>query len=308
MFLMPTWNGWTRSCRWAAVLSLSPITDRLRQSLHRVFKTPAETVRLMSASDEALRPIAQALGAAWRRSPSGDERVWFGKIEALRRRLEQSTAELTIVDYGAGSADQNLTPQEMQQGKTVRRRVADICRTAAKPRDWATLLFYLVRHVRPGACLELGSSLGISAAYQSAALELNGHGRLVTVEGAEPVATLARRHLTELGLARGRVEVGRFQDRLDDVLRDLGRLDFAFIDGHHDERATIAYFEKVLPACAERAVLVFDDIAWSPGMRRAWAGIAAHERVGAAIDLFKIGIGVIAPLHAPKQRFKIAFA
>jgi predicted O-methyltransferase YrrM len=290
------------------VISPHVVTDRIGQTLHRAFKSPKETARLLAAADPGLRAVAQALSAAWRLSPASEERVWFGKIEALRRMLEGSEEEITLVDYGAGSAHEGRSPDQMRQGMQLRRKVCDICRAAAKPREWAELLFFLVRSLRPSACLELGTSLGISAAYQAAALELNGVGRLVTIEGAEPVADLARKHLRELGLSRAKVEVGRFQDRLDAVLRDLGSVDYAFIDGHHDEAATAAYFEQVLPSLSERAVVVFDDIAWSAGMKRAWRRIGDHERIVATVDLFKIGICVVGGSAGASQRFKIAFA
>jgi predicted O-methyltransferase YrrM len=50
------------------------------------------------------------------------------------------------------------------------------------------------------------------------------------------------------------------------------RLDFAFIDGHHDERATVAYFQQMKPSLSPGAVVLFYDIKWSSGMAAHIAG------------------------------------
>jgi predicted O-methyltransferase YrrM len=86
----------------------------------------------------------------------------------------------------------------------------------------------------------LGTCLGISTSYLAAALKLNLAGSVVTLEGAETKARLAAQNFRELGLSNVCTIVGRFQDTLDDVLEPIK---FAFIDGHHEESATLAYFE-----------------------------------------------------------------
>jgi hypothetical protein len=51
--------------------------------------------------------------------------------------------------------------------------------------------------------------------------------------------------------------------------------------------------EQILRCLAPEAVLVFDDINWSAGMKRAWARIAADPRFAATVDLKKVGIAVV---------------
>jgi predicted O-methyltransferase YrrM len=124
-------------------------------------------------------------------------------------------------------------------------------------------------------------------------LELNGAGTLVTLEGAPAIADLARGHLGRLGLGRAEVVVGRFQDTLPGVLAARRPVDYVFVDGHHDEHATLGYFEQLLPFLADSALLVFDDIAWSDGMRRAWTAIARDPRVTSAVGLGPVGLCLI---------------
>ena len=92
--------------------------------------------------------------------------------------------------------------------------------------------------MRPGSCLEMGTAVGVSTAYQAAALRLNRHGSFVTIEGATSLADIARSNFQQLGLDTVEVVVGRFQDTLTEVLTSRQPVDYVFVDGHHDEQAT----------------------------------------------------------------------
>jgi predicted O-methyltransferase YrrM len=235
------------------------------------------------------RAVRRAVLAALRRRASGPERASMSAVEALRGELLASHAVVERIDYGAGETA-SLSPAAHHPGVPVRHTVGEFCKSSSLPPVWARFLFHLVRELRPMRALELGTALGVSAAYQGAALELNGCGRLVTVEGARPLAELAERNLDRLDIGNVDVVTGRFLDVLPAVLDDLQPLDYAYIDGHHDGRATRDYFETVLSAIAGPALLVFDDIGISSGMREAWAAIRRHPRVGTAIDLRKLGV------------------
>lgn len=88
------------------------------------------------------------------------------------------------------------------------------------------------------------------------------------------------------------MKLGPFQETFEPALRALAPLDFIFIDGHHDEAATVQYFRQALPFMRERAVLVFDDIFWSPGMKRAWETIRLDPAVSASVTLSDQGVCV----------------
>lgn len=229
-----------------------------------------------------------------------EERAWIERIEAMRGRLLASADPVTVVDYGAGGPGDTRTAEEMRRGRATQARVGDICRRASKPPFWARLLFALVREFRPRTAVELGTCLGVSAAYQGAAMQLNGNGgRLFTLEGADNLAALAVGNVAGLQLDNIEVVAGRFDLTLDRVLRTAGTLDYAFIDGHHDEHATVAYFHQLLPFLSPGALLVFDDITWSPGMVRAWEKVAADPRVRAAVSLRAVGLCVLGDESVP---------
>ena len=220
-----------------------------------------------------------------------EEEQWTERIEGLRSELEASGEELEFQDFGAGSATSQPSAEEAARGVTVRRTVGDICRHASKRQPWAGVLFHVIRETRPPACLELGTAVGISAAYQAAALELNGAGRLLSLEGGESLARKADENLTRLGLGH-RVELrpGRFADTLPAALEERGPFDYVFVDGHHDESATVDYFRQIAPSVPSGGVMLFDDVDWSEGMSRAWEAIHGDERVAGSAAVGPLGL------------------
>ena len=223
-----------------------------------------------------------------------DEAQYIERIEAERASLERSTNQVELIDYWARTPDSRLSTEEMAAGTLVRRVIGEVCRTSSKPPAAARVLFDLIRERAPATCLELGTCVGISAAYEAAALELNGRGMLFTIEGAEPLAAQARALLARVGLDH-RVEfrVGRFADVLPRLL-DEHVFDYVFIDGHHDERATVQYFEAILPRTRSGTALVFDDIDWSDGMRRAWKTIRSSDALESSTRREGFGLALVA--------------
>lgn len=249
--------------------------------------------------------IAPSVRGALRGDWTTEERSWIDRIERLRSEMNASTAPVTRRDFGAGSPEGKLTPEEMRAGVETTDTVGHISRLASKPPFWCGLLFELIRTVHPKSCIEMGTAVGISAAYQGAALRLNGGGELVTLEGAGSLANIARKNFQELGLDAVDVVVGRFQDTLPDVLASRKPVDYVFVDGHHDERATVDYFGQILPFLTQIALVVFDDIAWSEGMKRAWRRIARHQAVEVAVDLGPVGLCVVDRTGAGTRYFSI---
>jgi predicted O-methyltransferase YrrM len=90
---------------------------------------------------------------------------------------------------------------------------------------------------------------------------------------------LARENFQALGLENVTVVSGKFQDTLYRALNEHHPIDFAFIDGHHDEKATITYFKQIQLHLRKESVVIFDDISWSKGMRNAWKKIRENDKV-----------------------------
>jgi len=73
---------------------------------------------------------------------------------------------------------------------------------------------------------------------------------------------------------------------LPQVLRESAPFGFIFIDGHHEEQATLNYFEEIIPYAGQNAIFLFDDIYWSIGMNR------ADRRIGFSLNRSMMGIAL----------------
>ena len=56
------------------------------------------------------------------------------------------------------------------------------------------------------------------------------------------------------------------------------------------KKATLDYFEALLPTISNDSVWIFDDIHWSTDMEEAWEIIKNHPKVSVTIDTFQWGI------------------
>lgn len=198
-----------------------------------------------------------------RNEANGDEIREADHIESLRAELERNGEKIDEIS------------------------ISDICKISSKNHAWCMFIFHLVRKFRPERCIEMGTCLGISGAYIGSALRLNGQGRLITLEGSPGRADIARENYRRLGLDNITVRTGDFSTTLPMALNDAAPVDLVFVDGHHDGDATVKYFEIIRPHLSPRNVVIFDDITWSEGMRRAWRKIQSET---GGLDLGPVGV------------------
>lgn len=201
----------------------------------------------------------------------------FRDIALLRRGLLKDSHKIQIQDHGAGSLV-STSPV---------RPVSSIARYSAISANSGRLLFRLVQFTRPSKILELGTSLGISAAYQALSAR---NAQMISIEGCPQTAALARRNLAKLDIQNVDIFEGTFEAELPNALSQLGHLDYLYLDGDHRKGASIAYFEACLPYLHNDAVVVLADIHWSDEMETAWYALQQHERVRFSVDLFHFGL------------------
>jgi predicted O-methyltransferase YrrM len=77
-----------------------------------------------------------------------------------------------------------------------------------------------------------------------------------------------------------------------------------YFDGNHSKKATLEYFELLLPSITNDSVWIFDDIHWSKDMEEAWEIIKNHPKVKVTIDIFQCGI-VFFRTEQEKEHFVI---
>ncbi len=217
----------------------------------------------------------------------------FKPIEQYRNELLKDNSAIKIRDFGAGF------------GGTVyqERTVSYITQNSSKPKKYARLLYRLVNYFKPYLMLELGTSVGISAMYQSIG---NAEGKLITIEGCENTAAKAQQTFNALAGQNILLVNDEFDNALDKVFLEHDSIDYVFIDGNHRKEPTLKYFEQCLKQSHAKTVFIIDDINWSHEMREAWQSIQQHQQVKITIDLFILGIVFINPDFS-KEDFRIRF-
>ena len=222
-----------------------------------------------------------------------EPRPVFSSIENLRKVLIKDERTLTITDLGAGSHINN----------NKQKKVKDLASNALKPKKIAQLIYRIVNDLKPANIVELGTCLGLTTAYLSAGAS---DAKVVTIEGCPQTAAIAKENMDKLHADNVQLKVGNFDEQLPLTLKELGLLDFIFIDGNHRKEATLQYFKDCLPYIQEHSVMIFDDIYWSRGMEEAWDEIKKHPQVTVTVDLFWIGV-VYFKKDQAKEHFKIKF-
>lgn len=223
-----------------------------------------------------------------------DSRIFyaFPIIESLRRLLLRDDTLVNITDYGAGSKVEDAS----------QRKVSSLARHSAVSPATGRLLFRLVHFLKPSTLLELGTSLGISTAYQAAAAL---RSTMITIEGCPETAALARQHFQQQNLLNVHLLTGAFREKLPEALRALKKLDYLYLDGDHRHGASLEYFEQCLPYAHAGSVFVIADIHWSGEMEDAWREMRRHPRVGLSVDLFHLGLLFFREEQREKEHFTV---
>lgn len=152
---------------------------------------------------------------------------------------------------------------------------------------FGTFLYLCAKASGAQAILELGSCVGISGAYLASA----GCDRFVSIEGSPDLAAIARDTVRQIK-PDADVVTGFFEDALPGALKSLQAVDLAWIDGHHEKDPTLRYFATIRPYLRSGALVLFDDISWSPDMQDAWRILETTEGFADTLDLGRIGLAV----------------
>lgn len=254
------------------VLALGPVTVRSRRRLAR---HPDPRARALATTVGRARPAA----FAHRRTA----------IERVRGELaSEETAARHRMDV---------------------ERLEALAHRASTSARWGGVLRDIVVALRPARVLEMGTAVGISAAYLAAGLDEVGGGEIVSVDRDGRALGLAAENLDRLGLApRARLLEGAFDDVLGSVVDGDGApFDMVFKDGDHTAGATLAWVRTLERHLAPGAVVVLDDIRRSAEMTGAWRALQSASSVAFSLDF--LGMGLLAlgrPTGAGPDRFVIA--
>lgn len=213
------------------------------------------------------------------------------KIEQQFFKATNDSTPLQIQDYGAMPGHYT-------------KRVLDIAKKASIEKRFGALMQRWLKQESMYFVLELGTSLGFGTAYMASA---KPDLEIYTLDAAEQVQAYAKSLHNELGYKNITYIEGQFDQTLPHLLKDIPRIDFAYIDGNHTEDATLRYFEWIKPKLHDHSVVVFDDIYWSKGMTAAWERIKADKSVSLSIDLYRQGWIFFSKEKLAKEHFTLRF-
>ncbi|WP_310555563.1 class I SAM-dependent methyltransferase [Flavobacterium sp.] len=221
----------------------------------------------------------------------------YSILKEYRKSLLENKNTIEVTDFGAGS----------RVFKNNTRQIAKIVKTAGISEKRAELLFRIVRYFQPNSILEIGTSLGLATAALSVG---NSKAKISTLEGCPNTMNqcqLQFQKLSSRAESRGNfnnvefinTEFSAFFKKLQPKTYNL-----IYFDGNHSKKATLDYFELLLPTIANDSVWIFDDIHWSQDMEEALEIIKNHPKIRVTIDTFQWGI-VFFRIEQEKEHFII---
>lgn len=198
------------------------------------------------------------------------------KMDTLRSHLKRNQSKVQHTDFGAGS-----------QFNTKEKTVASFVNSSASNRYKGEVLFHLARKFKAIKILELGTNIGLGAAYLASA---NKASNVITLEGCPNLSEIAKTIFSSIQMKNIEVITGKFSDTLTQACQKLDSIDLAFIDGDHNYHATLDNYNTIKPYLHEKSIVVLDDIYWSDEMLKAWKEIKSTSEVVMSVDIFRMGI------------------
>lgn len=229
----------------------------------------------------------------------------YAVLKEYRNSLLKNHKTIEVTDFGAGS----------KVFKSNTREISKIAKTAGISPKRAELLFRIVNYFQSDTILEIGTSLGLATyALSLGSRSVGIKSKITTLEGCPQTVKIAQEQFKKFDLTNINLEVTEFknylrnnqQPKIIDSLGipHLGVRGLIYFDGNHSKKATLDYFELLLPTITNETVWIFDDIHWSSEMEEAWKIIKNHPKVTVTIDTFQWGL-VFFRREQPKEHFVI---
>ena len=219
----------------------------------------------------------------------------YAVLRKYRNSLLANKNTIEVTDFGAGS----------KVFKSNTRIISQIAKTAGISRKRAELLFRITHYFQPDSMLEIGTSLGLATAALSLGSQSVGiKAKITTLEGCPNTMAIAKSELQLFNFDNVNPIVTEFSSFLGDIQLQTLNFKLIYFDGNHSKKATLDYFDLLLPTITNETVWIIDDIHWSPEMKNAWEIIKTHPKVTVTIDTFQWGL-VFFRREQPKQHFII---
>ncbi|MEO8515979.1 MAG: class I SAM-dependent methyltransferase [Flavobacterium sp.] len=204
----------------------------------------------------------------------------YSILAAYRNSLLQNKNSIEVNDFGAGS----------KVFKSNTRQISKIAKTAGVSPKRAELLCRIIGYFQPASILEIGTSLGLATSSLSLGCRSVGKkAQITTLEGCPETAGIAKIQLQKFNCNNVESVVTEFESYFKNSPLSTTSYQFIYFDGNHSKKATLDYFEHLLPTITNNTVWIFDDIHWSKDMEETWGIIKENPKVTVTIDTFQWG-------------------
>ncbi|WP_439881155.1 O-methyltransferase [Pontibacter sp. MBLB2868] len=217
------------------------------------------------------------------------EKELASKIESFRSRIPELSSAKEIYSYTSPHSNSFATDE---QGNALPGEYLGSAVEAHMKTGSSTFNGILLRRIVEGAgvkrILELGTNTGFSGCYF---LSVPGT-ELVTIEGSDALCEIAKQNMDRIS-DKHRIMNMLFDEAISKLIEEKATFDCVFIDGQHEQKATLHYTQRVLPLLKPGALIVHDDIYWSEDMHAAWEQMVQDPKFSQTVDLFYKGICVL---------------
>jgi predicted O-methyltransferase YrrM len=205
----------------------------------------------------------------------------YSILKEYRKSLLANHNTIEVTDFGAGS----------RVFKSNQRKISAIAKNAGISPTRAELLFRITNYFQPESVLEIGTSLGLA----TIALSLGSkNSKIITLEGCPNTLSIAKNKFQVSSFKLNHENIEFINTEFSNYLKNLQPAtrnpQLIYFDGNHSKKATLTYFELLLPTISNNSVWIFDDIHWSKDMEEGWEMIKNHPKVTVTIDTFQWGI------------------
>lgn len=212
-------------------------------------------------------------------------------LKEYRKSLLENHNFIEIEDFGSGS----------KVFKSNKRKIAHIAKVAGISSKRAELLLRIVKYFQPNEILEIGTALGLA----TSALSLgNPNSKITSLEGCSNSLEIAKNQCRLQNLNNIEFINTEFSVFLNNSQLSANNYQLIYFDGNHSKKATLNYFELLLPTISNNSIWIFDDIHRNTAMEETWEIIKNHSKVTVTIDTFQWGI-VFFRTEQAKQHFVI---
>ncbi|MBU2913086.1 O-methyltransferase [Reichenbachiella agariperforans] len=205
----------------------------------------------------------------------GVQKADSSEIATALHQLQSDHREVPT-QSGAGSS---LTTKKYTVSQIAKHGITDL--------RHAQLIQRIIDYHAFSTVLELGASIGVNTIR----LCNSSLQSIVTVERNDVLIDVASELFKKLGLT-DRIELVHADVEV--VLRDFVKqkrlFGLIFLDANHTYEGTLAYSELMFRLVDQNhGVVVFDDINWSSGMRRAWDELSKKFDKGVVLETYQMG-------------------